>query len=75
MYEPIIAQLYGAVKERYHNQLATVATLHFCPSLDTPIDILVQSYADYPNGAYSTPVSLNLSRKFGLTNSIVVASP
>ena len=50
VYEPIIAQLYGAVKERYSNQLATIATLHYCPSMDAPIDILVHSYADYPNG-------------------------
>jgi hypothetical protein len=50
VYEPIIAQLYGAVKARYRDQLATVATLHYCPSLGAPIDILVHSYADYPNG-------------------------
>ena len=50
VYEPLVAQLYGAVKARYNGELATVATLHYCPSLDAPIDILVQSYADYPNG-------------------------
>ena len=50
VYEPLIQQLFGAVKSRYNDELATVATLHYCPSLTAPIDILVQSYADFPNG-------------------------
>lgn len=55
VYEPLIAQLFGAVKERYDNQLMTIATLHYCPSLSAPIDILVQSYAVYPNGTDAPP--------------------
>jgi hypothetical protein len=50
VYEPLVAQLFGAVKQRYNGRLATMATLHYCPSLDSPIDVLVQSYASYPNG-------------------------
>jgi hypothetical protein len=58
LYEPIIRDLFGAVKSRYRGQLRTIACLHFCPSLSegnavddiVPIDILVHSYADWPNG-------------------------
>jgi hypothetical protein len=50
LYEPLISGLFGAVKSRYNGQLKTIATLHFCPSMDTPIDILVHAYHDWPNG-------------------------
>ena len=33
VYEPLIAQLFGAIKQRYNGALATIATLHYCPDL------------------------------------------
>lgn len=33
VYEPLIAQLFGAIKQRYDGALATIATLHYCPDL------------------------------------------
>jgi hypothetical protein len=50
LYQPLIKQLFGAVQARYGGHLRTIAVLHFCPDLDTPIDILIHSYADWPNG-------------------------
>ena len=58
VYEPLVEQLFGAVHRRYGHQLKTMATLHYCPSLQAPIDILIQSYADYPNGT-------NMSANYG----------
>ena len=55
LYQPLIEQLFGAVKARYGGQLRTIAVLHFCPDLDTPIDVLIHSYADWPNGTDAVP--------------------